>query len=221
MKRKRLYIIDELMESCRLMPTWVQSLFFSIMMGIAMLIVPVISYSFLGVVIVVQAIIIILLIKKNIVYRSISKLEIAVRKMVIWIHTKKDEHERIKKGLVNLILILITAYLFYIIQDFKLLLINGLFCLLFFLKFAFYVPLVSVRIIKENKIPFQLCIIDKGEQVNVEIGLNEIISVVVKLKMIIVITNQEKIDVPIDFHSDREARRLREFLKRLNMFEVN
>ena len=38
-----------------------------------------------------QAVFVILLIKKNVVYRRISKLEIAVRKMVIWIHTKKDE----------------------------------------------------------------------------------------------------------------------------------
>ena len=220
MKRKRVFIIDEITESCRLMPNWIQSIFFFIMLGIATFIVPVISYFFLGTIIILQLIVIILLAKKNIVYKRISKIEVAVEKMVIWIHSKKDEDEKYKKALINLALIIVTLLLFYKIQNVKLLIINSLFCLLFFLKLLFYVPLISVRIIDDDKDVNKFFVIDKGLKINTEINLYQIRSMEIISNKIEVDTNQGKVEIPIDFRSDKEKGKLKMFLKKVNKFEI-
>ena len=105
MKRKRLLILDEMIESCRLMPAWIQFIFVMIVMGIAVFIIPVATYFFLAAIITIQVIFILLLIQKNIVYKRISKLEVAIQKMVVWVHSKKDEREKYKKAMINVLLI--------------------------------------------------------------------------------------------------------------------
>lgn len=219
MKRKRVLIIDELMESCRLMPSSVQSVLVLIIFAIGTLIVPIISSFFLGTIVILQSIFIILLIKKNIVYKRISKIEVAVKKMVIWVHSKKDENEKRKKAIINLALIVVTLLLFYKLQNVKLLIINSLFCLLFLLKLAFYVPLISVRIIDDKDVNTFL-VIDKGLNINTEISLHLIRSMEIKSNKIEVDTNQGKVEIPIDFCSYAEKRRLKTFLKKINKFEI-
>lgn len=218
--RKRLILIDELTESCRLMPDWVQSIFAGLFVGIGILILPVVSYFFLGTIIVVQLMIIILLTKRNIVYRRISKMEVAIKKKIIWIESKRDENEKKKKILINIVLLTIVGFLFYQFTDIKMLIIIGLFWVLFTLKVVFYVPLISVRITKDDNDIEVLLLVDKGTRMNTEIYLYQISSVLVEFNKIEIMTKQDKIEVSLDFRSGKEILKLKNFLRRLNKFEV-
>ncbi|MGK0364964.1 MAG: hypothetical protein ACI85O_002025 [Saprospiraceae bacterium] len=214
MKRNRVFILDEMIESCRLMPTWVQFILFIGAAGIVSFTIPMLFYISVTIIL-VQVVFIILLIKKYIVYRRISKLEVAIKKRVIWIFSKRDKDEKYKKGLINLGLIILTLILFFTLQNTKLLIINGLFCVLFFLKIAFYVPLISVRIIEDDK----FVVINKGLGERMEINLYEINSIKIVEDKIIV--NRKKIEIPLDFQSEKEVRRLMMFLKGIDKFRVD
>lgn len=222
MRRKRLFILDEMIDSCRLMPVWVQYVLFSTVMGILMFAMPLLFYAFWKAIITVQVIFIILLIQKNIVYRKISMIEVAVKRMVIWVHTQKDRQEKQKRIIANLLLIGLTIIIFNKIQDVELLIINSLFCFLFFLKLIFHVPPVSVRFVddKGDQIINIFTIIDKRARVNTDFYLESIKSVDVSINKLVVDTRANKIEVPLRFQSKQEARRLTMFLKKINKFEV-
>ncbi len=154
------------------------------------------------------------------VYRQIAKMNTAIKKKIIWIHTRKDRKDRMRKIGVNLILVGLTSYLFLLIQNMQFLIINGLFCFLFSLKILFYVPLVSVRLLDEDDAPLKFCVIDKGENISTEINVCDINSIEMDTNKIIITTKEEKTDVPIDFISNDEMDRLFQFLKGLKRFDV-
>jgi len=147
-------------------------------------------------------------------------VEVAVEKMIIWIYSKRDQEEKYKKGVINFVLVILTVFLFYKLQNTQLLLINGLLCLLFSFKFLFYIPVVSVRIVdndRENKLFF----IDKEAGVNTEIKLSEISFVrVLSDKIIVKEVYSAETEIPLDFHSDNEVRRLKDFFERIGKFEL-
>ena len=87
---------------------------------------------------------------------------------------------------------------------------------LFFLKIAFYVPLISVRIVDNA----DFFVVDKGLKINTEISLYQIRSMKITSNKIEVDTNGGKVEIPIDFRSVKEKEKLKLFLKKINKFEV-
>ncbi len=220
MRRRRLPIVDEITESCRLMSLWWQGFFFILGMIIAHGVM-VCFYFYLETVILLQLLIILFLSYKYMVYRSISSLEVATKKKVIWVSTKTDESDKYKRVAINLGLILLTVWLFYQLQDFKLLLINSLFCFLFFLKIAFYVPLISIRVVTESdSVADTFFVLDKRLGMNTEIELYLIHSIAVTSKELLIETSNESLKVPLNFSSSKEIRNVKQFLNTTTSFKV-
>lgn len=218
MKKKRTPILDEMMDSCRLMSPEAQSALFFLALGVVtifffILTDPSAYFVLIWIAVIVQIIFILLLIKKNIVYREILKNENAIQPNVIWIKTRKDVENQRKRKVANILLIIVTLIIFYFFNDFKILLVNGLFCLLFSLKLAFYVPLVSVRIINNN-LEAKMYVIDKIQGINIEFDLSDIIDIKVYYEKLLVTTRKEKVEIPIDFNAIREKMKLENFLKK-------
>ena len=180
---------------------------------------PLIFNFFYFFVIGIQCIVIFLLANKFRVYRDISYLEYAIHKKVVWVSTKRDHKAKIIKIIVNMILLLLTGFIYAYISDVKVLIVNSLFSLLFFLKVIFYVPIVSVKI-DENKMDY-FRIIDKDEKFVAEYVLHTIKSLRVLGNGVEIRTAKETSLIPIDFINDREQRRLKVFLTRIKCFTVS
>jgi len=213
LRRKRIILIDEITESCRLMPTFMQSLLFGLMFGIATLLIPTLTYFFFYTIIFFQATFIILLVQKNLVYRRISKLKNAIQKKIIWIHTKEDKKDLLKKRGINLLLVALTLFLYFKITSINLLIVNGLFCLLFSLKIIFFVPLLSLRIIEDRDLSFQ--IINEQQQENIEVEIFKIKNITLDHNTLIIDTKDDFIHTPIHFKSTEEYDRVFYFLRGL------
>lgn len=212
-------MIDDSLESCRLLPTWAQTIIFIFFYGIVAFL-PQIFYFFYYIVIGIQCVVIFLLANKFNVYRDISYLEYAIHKKIVWVSTKRDYKTKINKTIANTILLLLTGFIYTYLSDIKLLIVNSLFSLLFFLKVIFYVPLVSVKIECRDAMEYFM-IIDKDAKVITEFYPHTIKSVRVLEGGIEVRTAKEFSLIPIDFLNEREQRRLMVFLTRIKYFPVN
>ncbi len=209
-----------MIDSCRLLPTWIQSTISGLYIGSATLITPIGLYFLSYAIIIIQLTIILFLIQKNIVYRKISKLENAIKRKVIWVQTKEDRKELNKKRWINLVLVLLSITVYFHLTNTKLLIINSLFCLLFFLKILFYLPLVSIRIFNDDEDRNILQIINEKDNETEGININEINEISFGSNVVTVHLKKEIIDLNINFLSTRENERVFKFLKKQELFKI-
>ncbi len=219
-KRKRIIILDDIIDSCRLMPTIIQSFFFFLGLLFVTFFLQIGLFYFLYVVILIQVVFILLLGQKNRIYRRISKIENAIQLQILWVKTKKDERILHQKRFLNFILSFVSILIlyYYDFTNIKFIIILALFSLLFFLKIIFYVPVLNIRIVQEEGM-FQVSNEAKGE--SVEFQLYEMNSIDIYSNKIRIASDKDYIDAEMDFISNKERSKVYTFLKGLKICEVN
>ena len=89
-ERKRIPILDTLVDGCRMLPETIQAFLFALVFVGGHSLVMAGLFNFLLTVILIELLLILILIQKNIVYQRISKIENAIGSQILWIKTRQD-----------------------------------------------------------------------------------------------------------------------------------
>lgn len=211
-ERKRIPILDTLVDGCRMLPETIQAiLFFIVGMSISSipLWITIGIRNFLLIVITIEVILIVILAQKNFVYRRISKIENVLNHGIIWLKTKQDAATILRYFIFSSILFLIGILLYSRVENEQVLLAFSLVCVLYFLKGLFYVPLVQVKIIEDDQIQF----INDFNGKCIDFKLYEVQKIEIQGRNIHIITNDQKNDFKVFFNKKKERQRLRKFLE--------
>lgn len=211
-ERKRIPILDTIVDGCRMLPETIQTILFTIA-GMSIYAIPywlsVGLQNFTLIVIIIEVILIIILAQKNFVFRRISKIENAISQGILWLKTKQDAATILRYFIFSSILLLIGVLLYSRVENEQLLLIYSLICVLYFLKGLFYVPHVHVKIIENEQIQF----VNDYNGKCIDFKFYEIQKVEIQEKNIQISTLNKKSDFKVFFHKKEGRIRLRKFLE--------
>ncbi len=207
---KRFPIIDTLVDGCRMLPETIQGILFAMVFAGGNFLVMAGLFNFLLTVIVVELLLIVILIQKNIVYQRISKLENAIASQILWIKTRQDAAKIIRYFFFSSILFLGGLWVYAKVGSELYFVAISLLFVLYFLKGLFYVPLVQVKIIEDEQIQF----INDFNGKCVDFKFYEIQKIEIQEKNIRISTQDQKSDFKVFFHKKEGRIRLRKFLER-------
>lgn len=211
-ERKRIPILDTLVDGCRMLPESIQAILFLIA-GTSIYAIPYwLSFgipNFIQIVISIEVVLILILAQKNFVFRRISKIENAISHGIVWLKTKQDAVTILRYFVFSSILFLIGIFLYSRVENEQLLLVYSLVCVLYFLKGLFYVPLVQVKIIEDDQIQF----INDFNGKCIDFKSYEILKIEIQERNIQIFTNDQKSDFKVFFHKKEGRIRLRKFLE--------
>ena len=208
-KRRRVPILDTLVDGCRMLPETIQGFLFALVFVGGTSFVMIGFFNFLLTFIVVEVLLILILIQKNLVYRRISKIENAISNEILWIKTKQDSAKIFRYFIFSWVFFLIGFLIYTKVDNERYFLAVSLLCVLYFLKGLFYVPLVIVRIIPND----QIQLINDFNGKFVEFDFYEVEKVEIQEKKISIFSKDKKVDFKVFFNKKRERQRLRQFLK--------
>ncbi|MFK7775840.1 MAG: hypothetical protein AB8F94_27200 [Saprospiraceae bacterium] len=211
-ERKRIPILDTLVDGCRMLPETIQGILFFIA-GMSIYSTPYWLWlgirNFILIVIIIEVILILILAQKNFVFRRISKIENAISHGIVWLKTKQDAATILRYFIFSSILFLIGILVYSSVENEQLLLGYSLVCVLYFLKGLFYVPLVQVKIIEDEQIQF----INDFNGKCVDFKFYEIQKIEIQEKNIRIFTNDQTSDFKVYFYKKEGRMRLRKFLE--------
>lgn len=206
---KRLPLLDELIDACRMLPETVQAVF-AVFMMIGLSVVTQLAIQNIQIaIIIVEVFFIGVLLVKNIVYRRISKIDNAIDAKIIWIKSKLDAERKKRYLWISLILLLLMLLIYVYLKNNNFLIIGGLLCVLFSLKNLFYVPLIFIRIVDDQNLE----LVNDFHKTVLSFPIGAIKKLVVKHDVIKIEESAAKATFLLDFHELKERKRLLQFFK--------
>jgi len=209
--RKRIPILDELIDSCRFLPIGLQYFLFTII-GIGISGILLLGFTNLLIIIVlIEIVFILILVYKNSVYHRLSKIDNAIKHRILWIETKKDAEKKSQYLWLGAVSILILMVIYFFMEDVGWLFAVSLLVFLFILKGIFYVPLVFVRLNNGDEIQFSNLFTNQNLVFQKQ-GLNNLKIFWDRIEFE---GKEEKLVFTMEFKNIKERERLEQFLKGL------
>lgn len=207
-KRVRIPIIDEIIDSCKLLPEIIQGLLLGALLVFSSILAILGFKNIILTIVIIEAMLILILVQKNIIYQWIRNIDNAIKYGVIWIKTENDRSKKERYLTMGFIFLLISGLISWY---FNLAVLEKIAVtspsVLYSLKGLFYIPLASIKQYKEGYYEFS------NDKINFEFDGYGITSITVNRKFIEFIGNDKQSTIKLDIIDSREVNKLKKFFK--------